>query len=108
MSAEHRQAKARQLCALLSEQIARTAPAGIGRWAPAWEMVEAPSKRFLDALDRWEQTGAAEEVARVRGAYDAVVQAWEDAARLFTQNDRQGCTEPALRNPAGTSAETAL
>ena len=75
--------RGRVVCRRLSERIARVAPPGLGRWGPAWDIVEAPSRAFLAALSRWEETGTADAAAAVRTAAERVVATWAEAARQW-------------------------
>jgi hypothetical protein len=47
----------------VTDRVREVAPPGLGRWPRAWELVEAPSAEFLDALAAWEETGAPEDKA---------------------------------------------
>jgi hypothetical protein len=77
---------ARVIARRVAERVGAVAPVGLGRWGPAWNIVEDPSRAFLDALNRWEAAAdpspTAEEVLRdaVREAAEAVVRAWTVAA----------------------------
>jgi len=76
---------ATQVCANLSRDVERIAPPGIGGWEPAWELVADADAEFLTALLAWERAPSNEGQARVRAAYNAVLDAWREAARQFTQ-----------------------
>jgi hypothetical protein len=73
----------------VARRVKAVAPAGLGTWGPAWEIVEDPSTEFLDALHRWETavdpSETAEEALKdaVRSAGDKVVEAWREAARRW-------------------------
>jgi hypothetical protein len=59
-------------------------PAGLGHWPGAWELVEAPSVAFLDALHEWERIGAPyPHPESFRRAANAVVHAWREAAERW-------------------------
>ena len=89
-ASEDRHAGSVELCHRLAARIAHQSPPGLGRWDPAWEIVEAPSKRLLDALADWERSGAdADQRAALRAA-EAVVIAWERAATAWSK----GWTRP--------------
>ena len=81
MTATERHERARNLCRRLSHDVAAVAPLGIGRWGPAWDIVESASTSFLDSLDAWERREG--DVGDVREAYDAVVEAWRMAAAEY-------------------------
>ena len=78
-----RSERAQRICRRLADAVSRDAPAGLGAWDGAWALVEEPSNRFLDALDRWERTGAEEDQYAVQEAADAVAAAWAEAARQW-------------------------
>lgn len=79
---------ARRVCRWVTDRVRDVAPAGVGRWGPAWDLLAAPPNDFLDALAAWEATGAIEdrEVCRLAGA--AVVSAWREAAREWEDAGR--------------------
>ncbi len=66
------------MIARLAAAITREAPAGIGAWPTAWEMVDEPSRLFLEELLRVEQGKGDAQVA-VRLGQD-VLAAWRRAA----------------------------
>jgi hypothetical protein len=76
----------------VTERVAEIAPAGLGRWAPAWELVEGPSLDFLDALGTWEETGAPEDMEEARRTAAGVVAAWREAARRWEEAGRPTTT----------------
>lgn len=78
MSAGRRN-RAAALCRRLTEDVARVVPPGVGYRPDAWEVVEEPSRRFLDLLNAWESTGDPALRAEIREAYDSVVEAWQVA-----------------------------
>ena len=81
--ADARRAWSVNLCRRLSEGVAAQSPPGLGRWEPAWEMVEAPSERLLSMLADWEQSGSvADQRAAIIAAED-VAFAWERAATAW-------------------------
>jgi len=67
----------------VAERVGQIAPPGLGHWPPAWELVEAPSEAFLDALAAWERTGTDDAREAARQAGGAVVAAWREAARQW-------------------------
>ena len=74
---------ARKLCCQLGTDVAAIAPPGIGRWPPAWAIVDAATVELMIALAAWESTGLEEDRARVRAWYYRVIAAWKDAARRY-------------------------
>jgi hypothetical protein len=80
--------RARIMAGRLSEAVRRAVPPGIGHWPPAWEVVEAPSAAFLDALRAWEAAGdGAPNERELREAIDHAARralaAWREAARRW-------------------------
>jgi len=86
---DRRRDRGAELCRRLSAEIAKVAPAGLGTWAPAWEIVEEASTRFLDLLNEWERTGNPDLRPAIREAYDATVAAWTEAARRYADRRRE-------------------
>ena len=85
-TAEERRAWADDLCRRLHRGVAYQSPAGLGRWAPAWRMVAAPSERLLDLLAEYERTGnVADKLAAEHAAGD-VAFAWERAAKAWERH----------------------
>lgn len=78
-----RRERGRELCRRLCQDVASIAPAGIGRWGRAWEIVDPPSADFMVVLFRWEQTGDDAERPALKAAYRAVLDAWRDAAAEY-------------------------
>jgi hypothetical protein len=82
----------------LAGRVHAVAPAGLGAWGPAWELVEDPSAEFLDALHRWETAEDPSDTAEgalkdaVRAAGDKVVAAWQEAARRWEAAGRPVAT----------------
>ena len=97
---ERREAGARRLCRRLAADIAAVAPEGLGSWPPAWELVEAPSGRFLDRLHEWVETGDDELGDVLRYAYVDVVAAWKTAADRWQRQNPGFMSRTSL---AGTS-----
>ena len=92
---EARRTWSTELCRRLSEDIARQSPAGLGHWDNAWEIVEAPSARLLDALAEWERTGDATDQSAAIQAAEEVGRAWTDAAAAWQRARRPG-SQPAI------------
>ena len=90
---EARRDRSRKVCRLLSERIAQVTSPGLGRWDPAWILVEDPSAQFLDALRTWEATGAEEAMERAKRLALDVLKAWKEAERRFIEADRPGTRE---------------
>jgi len=63
----------------------KTVP-GLGRWGTAWELVEAPSNAFLDALRAWEASGSPSDFTALEGAYQALARAWLLANQRFLES----------------------
>jgi hypothetical protein len=70
----------RRLCRKLAGDVRELAPAGIGRWDPAWRTVSAATDAFLDTLAAWESTGSDALLPELRARYFAVLDAWRTAA----------------------------
>ena len=79
MTYEERQTRGTELCRRLAEDVALLSPPGIGTWDEAWAIVTPASAAFMDALATWEATASGADHARVRVAYDDVVDAWRTA-----------------------------
>ena len=73
----------RQVCENLTREIEEIAPAGIGHWDPAWEMVAEADAEFMAALFAWEANPTDDGQERVRTAFNAVLEAWREASRQF-------------------------
>ena len=83
MSYADRQAKGQLLCQKLTEAVANIAPRGIGRWDRVWQIVDAPSARFMLALSAWETGPSNDAAMNVSSAYDDVLDAWRVAAAEY-------------------------
>ena len=83
MTTGPRQRQGRELCVRLAEQIALIAVPGIGRWDGAWEIVADADIKFMISLLNWERTGDDDALARVRTAYDRVLDVWHQAVRQY-------------------------
>lgn len=111
MSAERKQMELRQLprherarimAGRLSDAIRRAVPPGLGHWPRAWEIVEAPSVAFLDALGAWEHAGdGSAKEAELRAAIDdaarRTLRAWKEAARQWEASGRPASREGVAR-----------
>jgi len=83
MNKDQREEHGRAICGKVTAQVARISPPGLGRWEPTWKLVEGPSDRFLDALDRWVEADTPERRAAVQVAADQLLLAWTEAAGRF-------------------------
>ena len=81
---DERRAHGRLICRQVTARINAAVPRELGRWDPAWEVVEEPSGEFLDALDAWIAQDSPGGRERVQAAAEALVQAWKEAAALFS------------------------
>ncbi len=78
-----RELQARVICRRITNRIGEFSPPGLGHWDRAWDLVEVPSHRFLDALDAWTQDGTPSTQRAVQDAADVLLVAWADAGDLF-------------------------
>ncbi len=76
----------RVVCKRLTRDVDAIAPPGIGKWDRAWQMTAAADRDFRVALAAWEATGTEANRLRVRDAYDAVLDAWREAAQRFAKD----------------------
>ena len=76
-----RRERSGELCRILSDHVRQVARPGLGRWEPAWEIVEGPSRRFLEALEAWERTGDERQMDRAKALAIQVRDAWMEAGR---------------------------
>ena len=81
MNRNHRRERGRMICAALMAEVERDASLGL-RLPECWDIVGPESATFVELLLLWEQTGEEQLIDQVREAYDEVVSAWMDAARL--------------------------
>jgi len=72
----------------VSERVAAVCPPGLGHWDPAWNLVEAPSNAFLDALKDWERTGSDADKRRAQETGASVIAAWRAAASEWERAGR--------------------
>ena len=85
MTNDERRERGKTICVSIAEDIGKvtvTTP-GLGCWPEAWDIVSKESADFMELLLRWEQTGDATLIDPLRLAYDKLVSAWADAARLY-------------------------
>lgn len=83
LSPEQRRAWADELCRRLTAAVASASPEGLGHWPPAWHMVEPASARLLETLADWEGSGDVADQRAAEQTADAVLYAWEHAARRW-------------------------
>ena len=77
------------LCRRLAERIAEIAPEGIGQVDWVWEIVAEPDASFVITLSAWESDPSEEAKARVKDAYNAVLDAWGRAAAEFEKQKQE-------------------
>ncbi|MBM4182902.1 MAG: hypothetical protein FJ207_01605 [Gemmatimonadetes bacterium] len=71
------------LCRRLGAEVENIAPANIELWSETWDIVGDADVSYVIALTTWETTGAEEDRAKVRDAYQSVLEAWRKAARRY-------------------------
>ena len=76
---------ARKLCEQLQRDVFKIVPPGMGHWPECWDIVGDHDVEFVVALTAWEATGDDEQRLTVRAAYNALLEAWHEAARLYQQ-----------------------
>lgn len=80
---DERRRRGTKLCGRLAADVARVAPPRIGGWAEAWEMTAEADAAFWIALVAWESEPTEPARLRLRDAYNAVLDAWREAARQY-------------------------
>lgn len=92
---DRRREQVKRLFAVLSAEVSRNAPPHIGHWGPAWEVVEGPSSRLLDATEEYitERIGKDDLLLVAR----EVRHSWWEAAALYKQAQREA---PEMRQAA--------
>ena len=83
MSPEERRRRGTKLCEELAKDVLEIVPAGIGAWAPAWNIVGDADAEFMLALLTWESTGSEADKEFVRTAYARVLDSWRKAAAAW-------------------------
>ncbi|MFC1660331.1 hypothetical protein ACFL3S_02545 [Gemmatimonadota bacterium] len=83
MTREERVEHAKVICRRITLKVGEISPKGLGHWDRAWDLVENPSDRFLDALDGWVGEDSPESRQTVQEKADALLAAWADAGDLF-------------------------
>ena len=79
----NRREKARVVAGRVAARIRDVSPEGLGRWAPTWGYIGAPSDAFIDALKDWEKVDSPSTRRRLESAIDALVEGWKEAARQW-------------------------
>lgn len=92
-----RERRALNLCRRLSREVGAIAPAGLGLHDEAWEMVATSTDVFLDLLAAWQR--GERSVVDVGVAYNAVLDAWREAAAVIPQEISIGLTEYEKTDP---------
>ena len=77
------------LCRRLAERIAEIAPVGLGQADWVWEMVAEPDASFVITLSAWESDPSEEAKARVKEAYNSVLDVWGRAAAEFERQEQE-------------------
>ena len=75
--------RTRTVCRILSKHVRRETTRTLGQWDPAWEIVRAPSERFLAAVQAFERTGRESDMDRAKELALRVRDAWREAGRLY-------------------------
>lgn len=76
---ELREQRKHEILCRLGKMINEQVSPGIGKWEGAWTLVDGPTKAFLDALDRWGESGSAEDAAAVKDRMQSTLAAWTRA-----------------------------
>ena len=79
----NRREKARKIAWIVSERIREVTTPGLGQWQPTWELVAAPSDRFMDALYQWERSGLPDDLEAMQRQVEALLDAWRGADTKF-------------------------
>ena len=88
MTAVTREEVRRLICARLSRRIGEVAPAGLGTWPDAWDLVAGPSETFLAALEAFLDHDTTETRQRIQSAADELVRAWSRAGKAWHTDGR--------------------
>jgi hypothetical protein len=83
MTRQERVDHSRRICRKITQKINGFSPRGLGHWRRTWDLVEAPSDQFLDALNRWIDEDTHETREDVEAAAEGLLVAWEEAGDLF-------------------------
>lgn len=79
-----------EICRRLTRDVASIAPAGIGHWDRAWQIVAQPDADFMAALTAWESDPTNPTAKqRVRDCYAAVLEAWRRAVTEYTRHSQE-------------------
>jgi len=93
MTRDERREHSKRICQKITGKISEFSPPGLGHWSKTWDLVEAPSDRFLDSLGRWRDEDTPEARLGVQEAGDALLVAWSDAGDLFRVLEGSGTRE---------------
>ncbi len=85
MTREERRERGTRLCGRLEDDLRGAVPAEVARWGPVLPILDGATVRFTLALATWEATGNDGDITHVRTAYDGVLDAWKEAARLYAE-----------------------
>ena len=85
MTPEDRRGRGTELCRVLEKHVADIAPSGIGVLDRTWDIVGPADAEFMLALSGWEASGGEADQAKVRAAYNRVLDAWRRASTLYEQ-----------------------
>ena len=85
MTPEDRRGRGTELCKVLAGHVADIAPNGIGVLDRTWDVVAPADAEFMLVLIGWEATGGEADQAKVRAAFDRVLDAWRRASTLYEQ-----------------------
>jgi len=80
---EERRERGTLLCQRLANDVGSLAPPGLGTWPRTWDLVAGADAAFMIALTAWEAEPSERLRLRVREAYDAVLDAWRQAAAEY-------------------------
>ncbi len=80
-----RREKARIVAQRVAARIREVAPAGLGHFDSAWELVGNPSDVFIDALAEWETEESSDMRSKLEVASTDLIEAWAEAARRWKE-----------------------
>ncbi|MCH7532509.1 MAG: hypothetical protein IIB36_12240 [Gemmatimonadetes bacterium] len=89
MTPDERRARGTELCKRLAADVAKVAPPGLGAWASSWDIVAEASAVFWIELTAWEAAPSEPARLNVRAAYEAVLDAWREAAHQFQVHQQE-------------------
>lgn len=87
----------------IAVEVRAIAPAGLGYWAPTWDIVGHPMDAALDAIHAWEAAAdGSDQEEELRGAVNvaatAALAAWRKAARMWEEAGRPGAYAEIARD----------